>query len=191
MPSKAEPLPRGDLFVRRHGREAAHSAQRARVTVAPLHVIGFGSAALVTLADQATKELVRVNLDYGEVIPVTGFFNVVYQHHTGAAFGMFLSRGSTLLAFALVAIVVLSVLLIRTEHDRWGAAALAAMLGGAAGNVIDRLRHGAVVDWLDFHAAGWHWPAFNLADAAIVCGVGLLLFDGLFGGEGDGKHKRS
>ena len=75
-----------------------------------------------------------------------------------------------------------------TRLPRYGSGLI---VGGAIGNVIDRFLHPGVVDFLDFHLAGWHWPAFNIADAAIVCGVGLLLFDGLFGVEPEGKDRRS
>ena len=159
--------------------------------MASLPMMGFGGAVLVTLADQATKEIVRTSLAYAEVIPVTAFFNLVYHHNTGAAFGMFASGGSALLAFALVAMIVLTVLLLRIGRDRWGAAALAAMLGGAAGNVIDRLRHGAVVDWLDFHAGGWHWPAFNLADSALTTGVAIYLLGEFLHGKRESDEEQS
>ena len=156
-----------------------------------LPVLGFGGAVLVALADQATKEIVRANLAYGEVIPLTGFFNLVYHHNTGAAFGMFASASSALLVFSLAAMIVLGTLLLRVGNDRWSAAALAAMLGGAAGNVIDRLRHGAVVDWLDFHAAGWHWPAFNLADSALMVGVAIYLLGEFMQGKRGAPEARS
>jgi len=139
--------------------------------------VAFGSAALVVLADQATKALVRSSLGYGELVPVTPFFNLAHYYNRGAAFGMFASSSANtlLLAFGIAAIAVLSVLLLRVGRDRWSAAALAAILGGAAGNVIDRVRFGAVVDWLDFYAGAWHWPAFNLADAALSAGVAIFL----------------
>ena len=156
-----------------------------------LPVLGFGAAAVVALADQATKEMVRASLAYGEVIPLTGFFNLVYHHNTGAAFGMFASASSALLVFSLAAMIVLGALLLRVGGDRWSAAALAAMLGGAAGNVVDRLRHGAVVDWLDFHAAGWHWPAFNLADSALAVGVALYLLGDLLQKKRETRDARS
>ena len=143
----------------------------------PLFALGFGGAALVALADQATKALVRGTIAQGERVPLTPFFNLTHHYNLGAAFAMFADSGANLalLAFAVVAMAVLSFLLLRAGQGRWSAAALAMMLGGAAGNVIDRLRFGAVVDWLDFHAAGWHWPAFNLADAALSVGVALFL----------------
>ena len=157
-----------------------------------LCLLGFGSALVVALADQATKEIVRANLAYGEVVPIASFFNLVHHYNRGAAFGMFASGSSVLLAFGAAAIVVLSVLLARAQGDRWTRAALGLLLGGAAGNVIDRLRHGAVVDWLDFHAAGWHWPAFNLADSALLAGVAVyLLADFLQRGRAPGLEGRT
>ena len=151
-----------------------------------LSMSGFGGAALTALADQATKAIMRHGIAYGELVPVTPFFNLTHHYNRGAAFGMFAESGANalLLAFAIVAMLVVSVLLLRAGRDRWSAAAFAAILGGAAGNVIDRVRFGAVFDWLDFHAGGWHWPAFNLADAALTVGVALFLL-------GDLRRKRS
>lgn len=145
--------------------------------MASLPMIGFGLAALVTLADQVTKAIARASIAHGELVPVTPFFNLTHHYNRGAAFGMFAESGANalLLAFAIVAMVVVSVLLLRAGQNRWSAAGFAAILGGAAGNVIDRVRFGAVFDWLDFHAAGWHWPAFNLADSALLVGVALFL----------------
>ncbi len=143
-----------------------------------LRLAGLAGAALWLAVDQASKEIVRASLAYGEVVPVTGFFNVLFLHNRGAAFGMFASgswQPQALLAFGGLAMLVVAVLLWRSAHDRWITAALALILGGAAGNVIDRVRFGAVVDWLDFHAGGWHWPAFNLADAGLTVGVAILL----------------
>lgn len=152
----------------------------------PLALTAFAGALAVALADQATKAIVRHYIAYGELIPVTPFFNLTHHFNRGAAFGMFAQSGANvlLLAFGIVAMIVVSVLLVRAGQDRWSVAGFAAILGGAAGNIIDRFRHGAVVDWLDFHAAGWHWPAFNLADSALMVGVALFLF-------GDMKAKRA
>jgi signal peptidase II len=165
------------------GRAGPRNDARRRVRV-PLPALAFCGAALVALADQATKEIIRGSLSYGEVIPVTGFFNIVFHMNPGAAFGMLASsgwQGQALLGFGVLAIVVLSVILLRTRTDRWLAAGLSAILGGAAGNVIDRVRHRAVVDWLDFHVAGWHWPAFNLADTALTLGVAAFVLADLIG----------
>lgn len=142
-----------------------------------LPMIGFGVAALVTMADQATKAIARASIAYGELVPVMPFFNLTHHYNRGAAFGIFAESGANtaLAAFGILAMGVVTVLLLRIGADRWSAAGLAATLGGAAGNVVDRLRHGAVVDWLDFHAAGRHWPAFNLADSALLVAVALYL----------------
>jgi len=147
--------------------------------IARLPAWGFCAAVMIGLADQGTKQIVRASLDYGEIIPITGFFNLTHHYNRGAAFGLFASGSTALLAFGVVATIVLSVLLWRSRHHRWSAAAFAAMLGGAIGNLVDRFRHSAVVDWLDFHFSGWHWPAFNVADIALTVGVALYLFGDL------------
>ena len=136
--------------------------------------------------DQVSKEIVRASLAYGEVVPVTGFFNVLFHYNRGAAFGMFASgtwQPQALLAFGALAMLVVAVVLWRSAHDRWITAALALILGGPAGNVSDRIRFGAVVDWLDFHAGGWHWPAFNLADAGLTVAVAMLLMQDMTAGR--------
>lgn len=116
-------------------------------------------------------------------IEVTGFFNLVTAWNFGVSFSMFYSQHD-LMPYVLTAVAFLfcAVLLYwarRTER-RLHALATGLVVGGAVGNVIDRLRFGAVADFLDFHVAGWHWPAFNVADCCIVVGVCLLLIDGLF-----------
>ncbi len=171
-------------------RSRLRSYARLRAPI-PLPVQAFGGAALVALADQGTKEIIRSSLAHGERIPVTGFFNVVFYLNPGAAFGMLASSGwqaQALLAIGVLAIIVLSAMLFRTRSDRSMAAGLSAILGGAAGNVIDRLRHGAVVDWLDFHVSGWHWPAFNLADAALTFGAATLILAEMRRGSSSAKR---
>ena len=116
-------------------------------------------------------------------VEVTSFFNLVTVWNFGISFGMF-SRGAAQSAwlFAVLALAITGglVLWLRRAPSRLVATALGCVIGGAIGNVVDRLRLGAVFDFLDFHAMGWHWPAFNVADAAICVGVGLLLCDALF-----------
>lgn len=112
-----------------------------------------------------------------KVIPVTPFFNLVEVWNPGVSFGMFqqLVYGQWILsALALAIIVVLSRMLCRTT-DRIHAVAYSLIIGGASGNVLDRILHGAVADYLDFHAFGYHWPAFNVTDGAIFIGVVFLL----------------
>ncbi len=139
----------------------------------------FGLAAVVIGIDQITKAWIASVLQVGEGVAVTSFFNLVYVFNSGAAFSFLADGGGWqrwfFVALALGISAYITVLLIRHLGDRVLAAALALVLGGALGNVIDRLRFGAVVDFLDVHAAGWHWPAFNIADSAICLGVGLLL----------------
>ena len=148
----------------------------------------FVLAAAVVLADQVTKSMVTSRFVEGERLEVNAFFNMVLVYNKGAAFS-FLSNAPgwqtpLLIGFALVAIGIVVTMLVRSPERLMLSAGLALILGGALGNVIDRLRFGKVVDFLDFHAAGWHWPAFNVADSAITVGAVLLILDGFR------KHER-
>lgn len=141
-------------------------------------------AAVIALADMTTKEWVQAHFSYGERLAVTDFFNLVFVLNPGAAFSFLAGAGGwqkpVLLGIGVIACSAIVFWLVRSPMNRFSASGLAAILGGALGNVIDRARHGAVVDWLDFHVAGWHWPAFNLADIGISMGAAVLIFDGLF-----------
>jgi len=143
----------------------------------------FGASAAIVLADQLTKWLVLARFAPGERIELTGFFNLVLVFNKGAAFSFLADapgwQTPVLVAFAAAAAIVVSVLLLRSPGRALFCAGLALILGGAVGNVIDRLRFGQVVDFLDLHAGGWHWPAFNVADSAITVGAVLLILDGL------------
>ena len=142
----------------------------------------FAVSAVIVVADQITKWLVLERFAPGERLEVTGFFNLVLVFNKGAAFSFLANapgwQTPLLVAFALGAAVFVSVLLVRSPGKQLFCAGLAAILAGAVGNVIDRLRFGYVVDFLDLHAAGWHWPAFNVADSAITIGAALLILDG-------------
>lgn len=142
----------------------------------------FVISAAIIVADQLTKWLVLASFAPGERREVTGFFNLVLVFNKGAAFSFLADapgwQTPLLVIFALAAAVIVSVLLVRSPHRRPYQAGLALILGGAVGNVIDRLRFGQVVDFLDLHAGGWHWPAFNVADSAITVGAVLLILDG-------------
>jgi signal peptidase II len=142
----------------------------------------FGLAAAIIVADQLAKWVVLGHFAPGEGRAVTGFFNLVLVFNKGAAFS-FLSQApgwqTPLLAtFAVIAAAVVSYLIVKTPERRLMCGGLAAILGGALGNLVDRLRFGQVVDFLDFHAFGWHWPAFNVADSAITVGAALLIIEG-------------
>jgi signal peptidase II len=140
-------------------------------------------ATLLALADQASKSAVSANLRLGEVREVTGFFNLVLAHNRGAAFSFLSDAGgwqrTLFIGIALLATAVIVAMLAKHSSERLFSAGLALILGGALGNLWDRIALGHVVDFLDFHAFGWHFWAFNLADSAITVGAGLLILDGL------------
>jgi signal peptidase II len=142
--------------------------------------LGLVVAGLVVLLDQLSKLAILLLLDHA--VAVTPFLNLVLVWNRGVSFGMFASAGALmpwlLSGLALAVVVALGLWLRRVEHPLAGSA-LGLIIGGALGNVIDRVRFGAVVDFLDFHALGHHWPAFNVADSAICVGAALLLVDGL------------
>lgn len=141
----------------------------------------LGLSALVMVLDQITKFLVVGSMRLGESIPVTAFFDLVYVYNPGAAFS-FLARegGWQRYFFILLALGVCAwmlVLMKRHAAEKIAPLAFALIIGGALGNVIDRVLYGAVVDFLYFHVAGYGWPAFNVADSAITLGVGLMVFE--------------
>ena len=140
----------------------------------------------VLVLDQASKLLVSSNMGLGESIPVIpGLFHLTLVHNSGMAFGLLSAHAIpykpilvTLLS--VVALGAVTVYAIRTpSYERLSHFGLAFIMGGAAGNIIDRIRLGHVVDFLDVFYRGTHWPAFNVADASICTGVGLLLLDTL------------
>ncbi len=139
----------------------------------------FGLAALVVILDLASKAAVLESFAPGESRAVTGFFNLVLVFNKGAAFSFLATaQGWQTLFFAAIAVVasvVISFLILKNGHKKLFCAGLAFILGGALGNLYDRIAYGHVVDFLDFHAAGWHWPAFNIADSAITLGAGILI----------------
>jgi signal peptidase II len=148
---------------------------------------GLVLAAVSIGLDQLTKAwMMGLLLDPPRVVPLTGFMALVPVWNSGVSFGVLASHdGSTawLLGGVAVAVVVaLTVWLARADRLLL-AGGLGLVIGGALGNVIDRYRWGRVFDFLDLHVAGWHWPAFNLADSAITVGVALLLLDGIVVGK--------
>jgi signal peptidase II len=143
----------------------------------------LGLAIIILIADQFTKILIVGYYQLGDSTPVTSFFNVVRVHNAGAAFS-FLSDSSGWQRWFFTAIGVLAaavILWLLKSHggQKLFAFALACILGGAIGNVIDRVLYGHVVDFLDFHLRGWHFPAFNIADSAITIGAACLILDEL------------
>jgi len=144
----------------------------------------LGLTALVLALDQATKVLIhQVVMAPPRILEVTGFLNLVLVWNPGISFGL-LGEGSAVQAWLLAAFgtIVAGGLLgwvLLGAPGRLAAAGAGLIAGGALGNVIDRLRFGAVMDFVDVHAYGWHWPAFNVADAAITAGVVGLVLDSL------------
>ncbi len=143
----------------------------------------LGWAAVVLIVDQFTKVLILGYYQLGDGTPVTSFFNVVRVHNTGAAFSFLASAGGWQRWFftgiGIVAAVVILWMLKTHAAQKLFAFAMASLLGGAVGNVIDRVLYGYVVDFLDFHWKGWHFPAFNVADSAITLGAACLILDEL------------
>ena len=146
---------------------------------------GLAAAIAVVVLDQLSKAAVQgyfAGRAAGEHENITSFFNIVLIYNRGMSFGLFNGAGGlNALLFSLVAAVIVTALiywLSRVESPLL-AVAIGLIISGAIGNVIDRIRLGAVVDFLDFHAGSWHWPAFNVADSAICIGVAVMLLDGL------------
>jgi len=138
---------------------------------------------VILILDQLTKYLAISRLEFGKQIEVLpGLFNLTLVYNPGAAFGIFSDmpdtlRRVTLAVVSLIALAVIARLFIKEAREDWLAqTALAAILAGAVGNIIDRFRYDAVVDFLDFYWQEYHWPAFNVADSAISVGVVAVLF---------------
>jgi signal peptidase II len=137
------------------------------------------SAAIVVL-DQVTKLAVRSVFHTGDEQPITGFFSLTLAFNTGAAFSFMRDAGDWpryLFSAIALAAAVLIIWLLRRGGDRWYCTGLALILGGAVGNLWDRIALGHVVDFLSFHWERWYYPAFNVADSAITVGAALLIFD--------------
>jgi signal peptidase II len=145
----------------------------------------LGIAGVVVILDQLTKYAAVATLAGRPPVEVTSFFNLLLVHNRGAAFSFLAGAGGwqreLFTAIAVIASVWIIYLLRRYSQQMLFCLALSLVLGGAIGNLIDRVSIGAVVDFLDFHAFGWHWPAFNVADSAITGGALMLVWDGLRG----------
>ena len=146
---------------------------------------GLAVASAVALLDQLSKAWVLYF--FGEIgcathqVSVTRFFDLVLTCNTGVSFGLFNRSNLGSLVFAIAGTAIIGVLLFWLSRVRGNlmAVALGLVIGGALGNVVDRLRFDGVIDFLYFHAGSWGWPAFNLADAAICLGVAAILLDGM------------
>ena len=141
----------------------------------------LGLALILFIADQFTKVLILGYYQLGDATYVTPFFNVVRVHNSGAAFSFLANAGGWQRWFFTgigIAAALFIVWMLRSHPgQKLFSFALSCILGGAVGNVVDRMLHGYVVDFLDFHYAGWHFPAFNIADSAITIGAVCLILD--------------
>ena len=147
----------------------------------PSYGLWLGLAMVVLLADQFTKVLIISSYRLGEGFPVTSFFNIVRVHNEGAAFSFLATAGGWQRWFftGLGVIATLGMVWMLKKHpgQKLFGFAIACILGGAVGNVIDRVLYGYVVDFLDFYYAGIHFPAFNVADSGITLGAACLILD--------------
>lgn len=155
----------------------------------------YALAGLVVVLDQLSKWLVLQNLGFGETMYVAPFWNWVLTYNPGAAFSFLADQpGWQRWLFTLLALGVsgwIAVMLRQQTQHRLLSLALALVMGGALGNVIDRVRFGAVVDFIQWHVAGYYWPAFNVADSAITLGAILLVVEQLTASGRNAEEKKS
>ncbi len=140
-------------------------------------------SSIILLLDQISKILINNQIAQGNGVLINHFFNIVHVRNPGAAFSFLAQAGGwqvyVLAGFASLVALFIVVLLFRSAHQTLFSLALSCILSGAVGNLIDRIAYGAVIDFLDLHYQGLHWPAFNIADIAISLGAGLLILDEL------------
>jgi signal peptidase II len=139
---------------------------------------------ILIVLDQVTKWwIVNYIMQPIKILPITPFFNIVLTWNSGISFGIFSNQGGysviILSTLAILIVFFLAVWLMKAENKKL-IIGLMCIIGGAIGNIIDRVYHGAVIDFLDFHIKSYHWPAFNLADSCIFIGATLIILDSLF-----------
>ena len=139
---------------------------------------------ILIFLDQVTKWwIVNYIMQPVKLIPITPFFNIVLTWNSGISFGIFSNQGDfsviILSTLAILIVFFLAAWLMKAENKKL-IIGLICIIGGAIGNIIDRVYHGAVIDFLDFHIKSYHWPAFNVADSCIFIGATLIILDSLF-----------
>jgi signal peptidase II len=142
--------------------------------------VALGIACIVAVIDQLTKKLIDTyvtkNTDVIELLPFLNFVNI---RNRGAAFGIFADMGNVFfIPVSLIAIIIIVVYLFKLTVSS-EKLAFSLILGGAVGNLLDRIVHGSVIDFIDFHIGNWHWPAFNVADSVLTIGIGIFLLANL------------
>ncbi|WP_187312847.1 signal peptidase II [Candidatus Williamhamiltonella defendens] len=137
---------------------------------------------VVIVLDLASKYWIIYHFDLYEIRPLIPFLNITYAQNTGAAFSFLADRGGWqrwfFILIAIVMIAILMRLMYRSIENKWIIAAYALIIGGALGNLCDRIAHGFVIDFIDFYVNQWHWPTFNVADSAICIGALFILLEG-------------
>lgn len=147
------------------------------------HAMLLAIFSFIVILDQLTKYMVRTLMSPYRSLPIVpGFFDLVYVLNKGGAFGIWSSlpsflRGIIFISFSFVAVLILLIIYWKLDHAQMTRFGIAFLLGGAIGNLLDRLRWGMVVDFFDFYLGNYHWPAFNVADIAICLGLGLVFLD--------------
>ncbi len=139
----------------------------------------------IVLLDQLSKHWIRQHINVGQPLELLPFFNLILSFNQGSAFGFLNQAGGWQViffsVFSLAIIIILFIWLLRLKYpNSWTACALSLIIGGAAGNLIDRIRFSMVVDFFDFHIGDWHYATFNVADSAIVAGVLMILIQSFF-----------
>ena len=144
---------------------------------------------ITVFVDQVSKTAIRhLVAHHGSIVMIDGFFNLVYVKNKGMAFGIMNRQDIVPIPYLLTGITIFAIMLLMLwylsfrQKNRWINIAVAMIMGGAIGNLIDRIRFSGVIDFLDCHIGSWHWPAFNVADSAITIGV-IILFFNLFLGQ--------
>ena len=167
--------------------EAMHHRERSETTGKKYGRLGWIAGSIVVL-DQATKWVILERLALYHSIPVIpGFFNITHVQNPGGAFGFLAQQGPLVRAFVFLLMSFVAVCLIfwfyrkTPASHRFLSVGFALIFGGAIGNLIDRLRFGRVIDFLDVYIGSWHWPAFNVADSAITIGIAIFVLHVVLG----------
>jgi len=170
---------------------AMDAAQMRSPVVKRVHILQRIAYVMITVlifaGDQITKSLVKDSIPHGAVVPVIpDFFNIIHTENSGIAFSLFAGASSEwkmvlLIAVSMALLITVVVVALKSHEMNWETGvALALVLGGASSNLLDRIRYGQVVDFLDVYYRSYHWPTFNVADSAICVGAGLLILELIF-----------
>jgi signal peptidase II len=138
-------------------------------------------SSLVIILDIITKVIIVNKVGYHEVIKVLPFINIVHIKNKGAAFGMFAGLGNVFFITVSIIAILFILYYLKAVQKRMEIISLSLVLGGAVGNLIDRIKVGEVTDFIDFYVNSWHWPSFNVADSALTVGIILFLWANIFG----------